>query len=575
MGLSSSQARLLSITARLTDNEYKSQRITNAKMQLSNLGFDAQKNYSDALQSQKLEYINYNNASTREDLTPAIVYQYQPYKNQYALTNTANQILVSRTDAINFEETNNLAEFLDRYDLLEEKVIRTKKQPREVTEANPNYAQYLIDLENWRNREPDQYIMTTIPAWTERVHDSDWYNIALNTKDMAEALAGNTNAFVNVLASWLGPGYHETSKGDGFYITLNTDETTSDYWNWNTAHDDLSEILTENLKFIEPCNDNDHYENVDINYNGEIYRDIRTKSWSCDSSFWENVTSAGCDDTSKEYSVHQKIVDFLWYVAQEQAGYSDGEVNGGSLSSEIFLQEFFHILEFDLDNVTTVEHPEETTLTENPDYIKWLSEKPVEEPEFITYTVYDDIDVNTTVVNDKEKAQWYTNLWYRMNGNDDPAKIHIKEYTNELDEVSYYNALDFYAREKNTSAKNYVILDSKLVQSKEWLYDALKEGIITMERINYSNSSKTKELGWESIIYTNATDITETDDEEKVARAEVEYESVMETIDTKDKKFQMELKQLDAEHHALLTEYESVRAAMEKNVDRSFKAFQG
>ena len=121
MGLSSSQARLLSITARLTDNEYKSQRITNAKMQLSNLGLDAQKDYADALQAQKLEYTNYNSASamTRENLTPAIIYQYQPYKNQYALTNTANQILVSRTDATNFEETNNLAEFLDRYGLLE------------------------------------------------------------------------------------------------------------------------------------------------------------------------------------------------------------------------------------------------------------------------------------------------------------------------------------------------------------------------------------------------------------------------------------------------------------------------
>ena len=57
MGLSSSQARLLSITARLTDNEYKSQRIANAKMKLSNLGLDAQKDYADSLNSQKIHYL--------------------------------------------------------------------------------------------------------------------------------------------------------------------------------------------------------------------------------------------------------------------------------------------------------------------------------------------------------------------------------------------------------------------------------------------------------------------------------------------------------------------------------------
>ena len=35
MGLSSSQGRLLSITARLTSNEYESQQISNAKNEIS------------------------------------------------------------------------------------------------------------------------------------------------------------------------------------------------------------------------------------------------------------------------------------------------------------------------------------------------------------------------------------------------------------------------------------------------------------------------------------------------------------------------------------------------------------
>ena len=199
MGLSSSQARLLSITARLTDNEYKSQRITNAKMQLSNLGFEAQKDYSDALQAQKLEYTNFNSASTltREDLTPAIIYNYQPYKNQYALINTGNQILVSRTDAVNFEETNNLAEFLDRYGLLEN-VSYTTMEP------NPEYSNYLNALAEWQSREPDindpiYWDITTSSTNTELY---DKFKTASATC-FSNAIMGAPDCYLHVLAHML------------------------------------------------------------------------------------------------------------------------------------------------------------------------------------------------------------------------------------------------------------------------------------------------------------------------------------------------------------------------------------
>ena len=118
-------------------------------------------------------------------------------------------------------------------------------------------------------------------------------------------------------------------------------------------------------------------------------------------------------------------------------------------------------------------------------------------------------------------------------------------------------------------------MDANLAVSKEWLHDSLKQGIITMERINSASAYQFKELKWQSIIYTNATDIIESDDEQKIAYAEAEYKAVMAEVNTKDKKFQMELRQLDSEHNAILTEYESVKAAMDKNIDRSFKAFQG
>ena len=54
MGMSASQARLLSITSRLSANELRSQTITTAKMSLSNRTPEASAAYIDALSSTKL-----------------------------------------------------------------------------------------------------------------------------------------------------------------------------------------------------------------------------------------------------------------------------------------------------------------------------------------------------------------------------------------------------------------------------------------------------------------------------------------------------------------------------------------
>ncbi len=552
MGLSSSQARLLSITARLTDNEYKSQRLTNAKMQLSNLAIEAQQNYSEALDARKLEYTNFNSDSmlTREDLTAAIIYDYQPYKNQYGLINNANQILVSRTDARNYEETNNLAEFLDRYGLLEEVTYDDI-----VMVHNPAYDdawnEYNNEYTEWINSKPAEKILDPEnPPWDEIVHTSELYEAALHTGCISGAL-GNTNCYMHVLSSWLGAGEHTTSSGETFTIYGGTHcGEHEEWWCWNTDQHPVDASLREGLKNIYP--DNDHTygeaEEVEINLGGSTY----TVNTIC-----------ACDPTK---TVYQNIVDFLWEVHED---YAIGIATGG-VADPTHLAQFFHILEFDLEEKSVIHHE---TWIDNPEYITWLTEEPEkpdvpeELPEIVTKTQIE--------VNDKTKGQWYTNLWFRMNGYDDPAIIETKERTDMLDKVIYYNILDFYGHEKNTFTKNYTIMDANLAVSKEWLHDSLKQGIITMERINSASAYQFKELKWQSIIYTNATDIIESDDEQKIAYAEAEYKAVMAEVNTKDKKFQMELRQLDSEHNAILTEYESVKAAMDKNIDRSFKAFQG
>ena len=121
MGMSASQARLLSITARLTDNELRSQTITNSKLRLAEKSSEASQEYMNALNSEKLtfRYYNDNGESSSYNLTPALLYSYEPLKNQYSIQNASGQNLVSATDAKNFEESANLSEFLNKYGLVE------------------------------------------------------------------------------------------------------------------------------------------------------------------------------------------------------------------------------------------------------------------------------------------------------------------------------------------------------------------------------------------------------------------------------------------------------------------------
>ena len=68
MGLAASQARLLSITARMTDVEYKSQQISNTKIRLADESEQVAEAYTKALNKQKLTYTNWTKEGKMETI---------------------------------------------------------------------------------------------------------------------------------------------------------------------------------------------------------------------------------------------------------------------------------------------------------------------------------------------------------------------------------------------------------------------------------------------------------------------------------------------------------------------------
>ena len=72
MGMAASQARLLSITARMTDVEYKSQQISNIKVRLADESEHVANDYTKALNKQKLTYTDWTDSKmTKISLKPS------------------------------------------------------------------------------------------------------------------------------------------------------------------------------------------------------------------------------------------------------------------------------------------------------------------------------------------------------------------------------------------------------------------------------------------------------------------------------------------------------------------------
>lgn len=132
--------------------------------------------------------------------------------------------------------------------------------------------------------------------------------------------------------------------------------------------------------------------------------------------------------------------------------------------------------------------------------------------------------------NGDAKAQWYTNLFQRMQDG------------------------------------GYKVLQDGLASSPEWIQFAFESGLVTLEQVD-------SKYAWNTVMYSNCSDITEQTNSEAITIAEAEYNAAMNKIENKDKMYDLELKNIDTEHNSLETEYESIKTAIDKNVERTFKIY--
>ncbi len=110
MGMAATQARLLSITARLTDNENSGQAISYEKIRLSDKTDQVSKEYLEALNATKLTVLTGFNGSDEiyTDISYSLMTGYNTVAcgAQYVVTNSKGEVLVTQKQAAAFEAGN-------------------------------------------------------------------------------------------------------------------------------------------------------------------------------------------------------------------------------------------------------------------------------------------------------------------------------------------------------------------------------------------------------------------------------------------------------------------------------------
>ena len=166
MGLSASQARLLSVTQRINNNELKSQILANSKIRLADQNVEASEKYIEALTKKSLNYNIYDKGGFKESiaLTFNALFGYSDIKTQYSLLNVTGQMYVDEDIADKFNSTDNLYDFLSAFELVSKGsdgkfIIKDSNKAQWYTnmwykmdgqeEVGIKYSNYNIESENY------------------------------------------------------------------------------------------------------------------------------------------------------------------------------------------------------------------------------------------------------------------------------------------------------------------------------------------------------------------------------------------------------------------------------------------
>ena len=710
MGMAAGQARLLSITSRMSDNELRAQIINNDKMRLATKSAQVSEAYTTALNEAQLMFTSYDkdNNSSYKELTFNALTAYNQYNNQYAISNSAGQLLVSETDAKNFQAADgDMNKFLKQYHL--EQTTTYFEGLEKYQGANVSYYDSngklikgtadtgviyntgeTVDAEiNGEKVTKNVQVDSGITAKElKKMYEGDGYEKYDNIKaspyyyDYSAALSNFTEAKTNF----------ETKAAEimnNLFGTIRIDSDGSKH-----SISDISQLLasatdTNNAKkYIKLIKDNaipslqefslKNDDDVDAYYafmtkllddalEGQTSYDTSNLTTNPDTG--DEITLDGDGGfkltkdssgnwTAKFYETNEEGQLVLGAASQTVTVGTDGKLsfNNGKTGDEKVSYEgipvpvlnsttgkyeipsgtFSETGELDVDDyksigqqvIDSLINAMPNTFDTSTNYFKknWIYDKTnnkiswqpndcdaANAADSVEYAAYKDAaaELYETIYGVKMPPDFDENDFAKLADLNEiealgkryntPLKgdkltqfANIKQVT-LLDNImnTYgeptYDWIDTSARpgkisdssyNQNGSAKaqwyenlfnkmktsGYKVLHDGLASSAEWMQFAFESGLVCLEQVDSNNN-------WNTTTYTNCSDITEQTNNAAITKAEAEYNAAMAKIENKDKRYDLELKNIDTEHNSLQTEYDSIKTAIDKNFERTFKIY--
>lgn len=652
--MAAGQARLLSITSRMSDNELRAQIINNNKMRLATQSSQASETYVTALNEAQMMFTNYDkdNNKSYQKLTHKALTSYNPYNNQYIITNASGNVLLSEKDAINYknangdvkeflkayglEETTSYWESLDVYsdgDKIKYKTDSTATGVDWVTKPDGykgTVTEYLKDLYEG-TYEGDNGTPKIHPGYMDAVSSNEYYTYSKALANYNEKY----DAVLTTIKAGMKDKLDNLKDGSTTFSSINPDSWTDA--NATAGMNSLRNIIEGAKAFVIQTDpqqaaamnllqslqtkiDNNKGDTMLLDTynqdNCEVEYDKTTNTYTLKYkdgdpilSVSKTITGTGTTYTGQHFGVDDEGNAALQTANVSRDGktmtytVSDVTVTTTGLDSLFSNPDTFELKDTapnTTDNKKSVAKEVISTL-QNVIYSIW-------EPMHKTDSKFDFIDtksdeykdfqeaakalgaaVGLNTVNDDEyfeigNIDFIQNKLKGSNGNSGAFQKVYDAYIldcimNTFGEPKY-TWIDKNNPNENGETKaqwyenlferiqrgGYKVLQDGLASSNEWMQFAFESGIITMEQVDANKN-------WQPLIYSNCSDITEQTNDAAIAKAEAEYKSAMNKIENKDKRYDLELKNIDTEHNSLQVEYDSIKTAIDKNIERTFKLY--
>lgn len=611
MGLSASQARLLTLTARLSDLELNAQQISNSKIRLAMESSQISEDYANALDKKELSILKGYDSKGDKEYEDLDYYNLtgpnSPLLTQYCLTNNNGNVLVTQEEASAFEQSGG---DLDAFLVNCGAVKHTTTYPSNMTKAqylqalqdaqnaiNSTYSTYQTDIGNTEQARKalDAYGASHVKGysgsgqWSYKNATGIAFTTSYSDSSVFNKLASSGRTFTDQWEmSGVSPyhGYSSSSSGSvvDFYQGSNLSTAAS------MLSGIVSTVTSDTASAVLSVLKGQYSDSAYSAIESKLGSAVSTATQKTQSFFsqqlanhqtypeddeYNTVTIANTRGTNQIWDDSQGLEEFYVDVNQVAAtflAYFDAACaqlngqSGASYTNEVGSPSTYRTGAGGTGSASAYTTTYTTcNSSSTPNQIQYITGSG-ETTDSVAATYQALLSTYTGAASSEAAAK---TAW-------ESAKTHLADLqggvttaTLTTSEKGYYTNI---FNKMSDSGYIYMENEEDTLNNSAWIQSQITSGNLLLEKC--AKDEDTNDTNWSKVTWSSCSDIEEDSDDAYVTKQEAKYQAEMSKIEAKDKKFDLQLKNIDTEHNAVQTEIESVQKVIDKNIERSFKIFQ-